>query len=158
MSSVQKSRTFLTEFIIVILFFSISAVILLNVFVKANDKSKEGKILDECSLITRNLEAQLTHDMGENIDRDSIRQVVEERLDDNGFIKKDEGIYVKYLDKDFKDTDEKQGIYKIKLVVAIDDSNEFSSIVSYAINYTNIEGAKEYYDASFNKIIIGKEE
>lgn len=158
MSSVQKIRTFLTEFIIVILFFSISAVILLNVFVKANDKSKEGKILDECSLITRNLEAQLTHDMGENKDRDSISQVVEERLDDNGFIKKDEGVYVKYLDKDLKDTDEKQGIYKIKLVVAIDDSNEFSSIVSYAINYTNIEGSKEYYDASFNKIIIGKEE
>lgn len=158
MSSVEKSRTFLTEFIIVVLFFSISAVILLGVFVKANDLSKDALILDKCSMITRNLEALLTYDMGENIDKDSISRIVEERLNDNHFIKKDNDVYVGYLDNEFNLTDEKEAVYKIKLVVAIDDSNNFSNIVSYAIKYSNVEGSKEYYDVSFNKIIIGKEE
>ena len=157
MSDVEKSRTFLTEFIIVILFFSVSAVILLGVFVKANDKSKAGIILDKCSLITRDLEARLSFEEAELKDN-TIEQLVHKKLIDNGFLNKDKDIYVKYLDKDFKTTSEKEAAYKATIVVALDDSNTFSNIISYGIKYTSIDGEKEYYEVSFNKIILGKEE
>lgn len=157
MNGVEKSRTFLTEFIIVILFFSVSAVILLGVFVKANDKSKTGIILDKCSLITRDLEAKLSFEETELKDN-TIEQLVHKKLSDNGFLSNGKTVYVKYFDKDFKETEEKEAVYKAALVVAIDDSNTFSNIISYGIKYTSIDGKKEYYEVSFNKIILGKEE
>ena len=157
MNGVEKSRTFLTEFIIVILFFSVSAVILLGVFVKANDKSKTGIILDKCSLITRDLEAKLSFEETELKDN-TIEQLVHKKLSDNGFLSNGKTVYVKYFDKDFKETEEKEAVYKVALVVVIDDSNTFSNIISYGIKYTSIDGKKEYYEVSFNKIILGKEE
>lgn len=42
--------------------------------------------------------------------------------------------------------------------MVLDDSNTFSNIISYGIKYTSIDGKKEYYEVSFNKIILGKEE
>lgn len=157
MNGVEKSRTFLTEFIIVILFFSVSAVILLGVFVKANDKSKTGIILDKCSLITRDLEAKLSFEETELKDN-TIEQLVHKRLSDNGFLSNGKTVYVKYFDKDFKETEEKEAVYKAALVVVLDDSNTFSNIISYGIKYTSIDDKKEYYEVSFNKIILGKEE
>lgn len=157
MNGVEKSRTFLTEFIIVILFFSVSAVILLGVFVKANDKSKTGIILDKCSLITRDLEAKLSFEETELKDN-TIERLVHKRLSDNGFLSNGKTVYVKYFDKDFKETEEKEAVYKAALVVVLDDSNTFSNIISYGIKYTSIDGKKEYYEVSFNKIILGKEE
>ena len=157
MNGVEKSRTFLTEFIIVILFFSVSAVILLGVFVKANDKSKTGIILDKCSLITRDLEAKLSFEETELKDN-TIEQLVYKKLSDNGFLSNGKTVYVKYFDKDFKETEEKEAVYKAALVVVLDDSNTFSNIISYGIKYTSIDGKKEYYEVSFNKIILGKEE
>lgn len=157
MNGVEKSRTFLTEFIIVILFFSVSAVILLGVFVKANDKSKTGMILDKCSLITRDLEAKLSFEETELKDN-TIEQLVHKKLSYNGFLSNGKTVYVKYFDKDFKETEEKEAVYKAVLVVVLDDSNTFSNIISYGIKYTSIDDKKEYYEVSFNKIILGKEE
>lgn len=157
MNGVEKSRTFLTEFIIVILFFSVSAVILLGGFVKANGKIKTGIILDKCSLITRDLEAKLSFEETELKDN-TIEQLVHKKLSDNGFLSNGKTVYVKYFDKDFKETEEKEAVYKAVLVVVLDDSNTFSNIISYGIKYTSIDGKKEYYEVSFNKIILGKEE
>lgn len=157
MNGVEKSRTFLTEFIIVILFFSVSAVILLGVFVKANDKSKTGIILDKCSLITRDLEAKLSFEETELKDN-TIEQLVHKKLSDNGFLSNGKTVYVKYFDEDFKETEKKEAVYKAVLVVVLDDSNTFSNIISYGIKYTSIDDKKEYYEVSFNKIILGKEE
>ena len=139
------------------MFFSVSAVILLGVFVKANDKSKTGIILDKCSLITRDLEAKLSFEETELKDN-TIEQLVHKKLSDNGFLSNGKTVYVKYFDKDFKETEEKEAVYKAVLVVVLDDSNTFSNIISYGIKYTSIDGKKEYYEVSFNKIILGKEE
>lgn len=43
MKNIGRVRAFLTEFVLVILFFSLSAVIALQLFLKANDKSEESK-------------------------------------------------------------------------------------------------------------------
>lgn len=43
MKNIGKVRAFLTEFVLVILFFSLSAVIALQLFLKANDKSELSK-------------------------------------------------------------------------------------------------------------------
>lgn len=43
MNGIGKTRAFLTEFVIVILFFSLSVVIALQLFLKADEKSKDSK-------------------------------------------------------------------------------------------------------------------
>ena len=45
MKNIGKVRAFLTEFVLVILFFSLSAVIALQLFLKANDKSEQSRNL-----------------------------------------------------------------------------------------------------------------
>lgn len=158
MNSVEKNRTFLTEIIIVILFFSISAVVLVNVFAKADEKSREGKLLTEFSIMTRSLEAQLTGDFGDGIENNVIGDIVNQIIISNGFVNKGEAVFVKYLDKELNKADLENGVYKVTVVAAVDNSNEFSSIVSYELRYTDIEENKEYYSVSFNKLVLGKEE
>lgn len=54
MNRFEKTRAFLTEFIIVILFFSIAAVITLQLFVKSGDISKSTNASLEVCIIAQN--------------------------------------------------------------------------------------------------------
>ena len=51
MKNIGRVRAFLTEFVLVILFFSLSAVIALQLFLKANDKSELSKNMTMAHII-----------------------------------------------------------------------------------------------------------
>ncbi|MBE5937492.1 MAG: type II secretion system protein [Lachnospiraceae bacterium] len=59
MVSRDRTRAFLTEFIIVILFFSVAAVIVVQLFAAAYGKSKKAKELTDAGIIITNVSEQI---------------------------------------------------------------------------------------------------
>lgn len=100
----DRTRAFLTEFIIVVLFFSIAAVVTIQLFVAASEKSKDAKeYTNAYALITDKAERILAAE-----DIDSLRQICSA---------------VEYYDKDFVDTDEKNAVYTLYCNMNIDEAS-----------------------------------
>lgn len=66
-----KSRAFLTEFLIVILFFSISAVIIVQLFVNASDKINESTNKTKANLLITNA----IEDVKNKIENDTLKDI-----------------------------------------------------------------------------------
>lgn len=77
MKNIGRVRAFLTEFVLVILFFSLSAVIALQLFLKANDKSEESKNMTMAYII-----AERT---AEEIKAAAMNKSANENMEDNLF-------------------------------------------------------------------------
>lgn len=65
-----KSRAFLTEFLIVILFFSISAVIIVQLFVNASDKINESTDKTKANLLITNTIEDIKYKIENNTFKD----------------------------------------------------------------------------------------
>ncbi|MBE5948705.1 MAG: type II secretion system protein [Lachnospiraceae bacterium] len=69
MKNIGKVRAFLTEFVLVILFFSLSAVIALQLFLKANDKSEQSRNLTMAYMVAeQTAEAIKSVDVDESLE------------------------------------------------------------------------------------------
>lgn len=151
MNDIGKSRSFLTEFIIVILFFSIASVVVLNTYSKANDKSRESQFLAGASLEAENIEANLCnleydYDNPLMADNNSVNVKLNEYgFGDNKTI---------YYDEKFNKTEKDNAKYIGKIVVMLDESREYSKVISYELTFTAENDEKLVYSISFNKIIF----
>ena len=117
MQRLEKTRAFLTEFIIVILFFTISSVITVQLFVAANKKSAESISITQGYLKAETLAEQIKANIDfskENVIYDYMTKEAGYILDEN----KDNEYYFQYFDKDYKETDKDDayiyGIVSIK--------------------------------------------
>lgn len=78
----SKSSLFLMELIIVILFFSLTSAVCLQVFVKANDYSKQTVALNQASLWCTNV-GELFEEYGNDIT--TIQSIVDREFTDSRF-------------------------------------------------------------------------
>ena len=133
MKKLNKTRAFLTEFIIVILFFSIAAVITIQLYAKANDTSKRNEEL---------------------IDSVICAQTVAENIKSEIAVYNSEGIYVKYRDKDMNYVDDKD-FYEEKVIVSVVDeaSSQVGTLYDYEIIIINSETNKEIYSLVMSKYV-----
>jgi len=119
MHRLEKTRAFLTEFIIVILFFTISSVIVVKLYVAANEDINESVYLTESSVITENIceEIKAYKDFS---DKDGIIHNL--MVDKYKFIKSDESLerYYMYYDKNFKKTSEKDAYFILYVTVNVE--------------------------------------
>lgn len=129
----NKTRAFLMEFIIVILFFSIAAVITLQLFANANNKSEANDDVIDAVICAQSV-------------AENIRAEVSEY--------NEEGIYTKYLDNDFNYVTE-DAYYEEKVIVSI--SNEHSldigTLFEYEIIISSVEDSKEIYSLKMSKYV-----
>ena len=129
----NKTRAFLMEFIIVILFFSIAAVITLQLFANANNKSEANDDMIDAVICVQSV-------------AENIRAEVSEY--------NEEGIYTKYLDNDFNYVTE-DAYYEEKVIVSI--SNEHSldigTLFEYEIIISSVEDSKEIYSLKMSKYV-----
>lgn len=133
MQKLNKTRAFLTEFIIVILFFSIAAVITIQLFAKANDKSKKNEEL---------------------IDAVICAQMVAEQIKSEVALYNSEGIYVKYRDEDLNYVNEKDYLEEKVIVSAVDDiSSEAGILYNYEIIIINSNTDEEMYSLIMSKYV-----
>lgn len=129
----NKTRAFLMEFVIVVLFFSVAAVITLQLFANANNKSE-----DNDDMINAVICAQTV--------AENIRSEVSEY--------DDEGIYIKYMDRDMNYVDE-EAYYEEKVVVSIDKeaSSELGQLYNYKIIIIDSNKNKEIYSLNLSKYV-----
>ena len=133
MQKLNKTRAFLTEFIIVILFFSIAAVITIQLFAKANDKSKKNEEL---------------------IDAVICAQMVAEQIKSEVALYNSDGIYVKYRDKDMNYVSEKDYLEEKVIVSAVDEiSSETGTLYNYEIIIINSSTNEEIYSLVMSKYV-----
>lgn len=96
MGNRDRTRAFLTEFIIVVLFFSIASVLTLQLFVVASSTSKDAKALNNAGmLIETTIEEILAIDSKEEV--------------------KDEEILTRYYDSNWKETTKEKCYYVLKV-------------------------------------------
>jgi hypothetical protein len=133
MQKLNKTRAFLTEFIIVILFFSIAAVITIQLFANANDKSNKNEEL---------------------IDAVICAQTVAENIKSEIAIYNSEGIYTKYRDKDMNYVSEKD-YFEEKVIVSVVDSaiSEAGMLYNYEIIILNSITNEEIYSLNMSKYV-----
>ncbi|NLL93286.1 MAG: hypothetical protein GX225_03945 [Clostridiales bacterium] len=156
MNNIQRNRTFLTEFIIVILFFSIASVIIVNLYVKANDKSEASYNLTKASILCENLATELN-----NISYDYDNPIIstlgdaspEQVLLENGFEKIGRGKYTSNYDEKFELV-YSESAFLVTLTTSVDDSYEHSKIVSYHILVSEIDGRSVVYELDTTKIVL----
>ena len=96
MERLNKTRAFLTEFIIVILFFSVAAVIAINLYVEADQRNDES--------VLKSLLSMQVQSVAENIraQKDNYSSI---------------GMYTEYLDEDMCTIDEKKAQYMQKIIL-----------------------------------------
>ncbi len=99
MKNIGKVRAFLTEFVLVILFFSLSAVIALQLFLKANDKSELSKNMTMAYIVAEQTAEAIRSEEGE--------VSLEELLDRKGC----------WYDKEWKLCDETEAKFVLSLSV-----------------------------------------
>lgn len=129
----NKTRAFLMEFIIVILFFSIAAVITLQLFANANSKSRDNDDMINAVICAQSV--------AENI-----------RAEVSDYNK--EGIYTKYLDSDFNYVED-GAYYEEKVIVSLieDYSSEIGTLYEYEIIISNVGDNKEIYSLTMSKYV-----
>lgn len=132
----DRTRAFLTEYIIVVMFFAIAAVITIQLFVSASKKSTEAKEKTNAYIIITNfVEDIMALDSSEDI--------------------KDNNYYNVCYDKDFNVVTEKESIYKLTVNFRLSNENTGSggSLLSgdvYIIKNNNVI-AKTYISRYFKK-------
>lgn len=134
MNRLEKTRAFLTEFIIVILFFTISAVITVQLFVKANKKSN-----DSISITKGNFKSEtLIEELKANIRQDGISGAEYYMTDTVSYIKSDTGLYYQYFDKDFNVVGEDDA-YVLGKVIINTDKRLQGNLYTVKVSFENTE-------------------
>ena len=133
MRKLNKTRAFLTEFIIVILFFSIAAVITIQLFAKANETSNKNE---------------------EMIDAVICAQMVAEQIKSEVTLYNSEGIYTKYRDKNMNYVSKKDYLEE-KVIVTIDEevSSKVGVLYNYEIIVLNSNTDEEVYSLTMSKYV-----
>lgn len=133
MKKLNKTRAFLTEFIIVILFFSIAAVITIQLYANANDTSNKNEEL---------------------IDAVICAQTVAENIKSEIAVYNSEGIYIRYKDKDMNYVEDKD-YYEEKVIVSVVDegTTEVGTLYNYEIIIINSNTNEEIYSLSMSKYV-----
>ncbi len=154
MKANEKSRAFLTEFIIVILFFSIAAVIVVNIFVKANEKSKESYELTHITYLLENMEEAISncsynYDNPLDVQDSELKNV----LESFGFVNEN-GIYISYYNSSYVKCIKEDAKYVVNIEMALDESKNYSKILSFSIKTSKASNALEVYSISFNKLLM----
>lgn len=134
MEKLNKTRAFLTEFIIVILFFSVAAVITMELYAEANNMNNENRWLSDSVIHT---------------------QSVAEKIKAGVIYYNDEGIYTKYLNKDMEYVDQEQAFFEEKVIVSIlgTEIEDAGKLYSYDIVIDNIDSGKEIYSLNIRQYV-----
>lgn len=132
----DRTRAFLTEYIIVVMFFAIAAVITIQLFVTASKKSTEAKEKTNAYIIITNFVEDI---MALNSSKDI----------------KDNNDYNVYYDKDFNVVTEKESIYKLTVDFRLSNektarNGSFLCGNVYIVKNNNVI-AKTYTSRYFNK-------
>lgn len=137
MEKLNKTRAFLTEFIIVILFFSVAAVITIGLYVEANNKNDESVLLAKVSLQA---------------------QSIAENIRSNQSIYGNEGIYTEFLDEGMNIVDEDEAMYQQKIIVSKvqDESITAGNLYQYDILYVDLDTERDIYSLSLNQYKSGE--
>ncbi len=137
MEKLNKTRAFLTEFIIVILFFSVAAVITIGLYVEANNKNDESVLLAKVSLQA---------------------QSIAENIRSNQSIYSNEGIYTEFLDEGMNIVDEDEAMYQQKIIVSKvqDESITAGVLYQYDILYVELDTERDIYSLSLNQYKSGE--
>ena len=132
MVKLNKTRAFLTEFIIVILFFSVAAVITMELYVEAHNMGEDNVHISNATIY-----AQST---AENIRAGSV------------YFGKD-GIFSEYLDNNMEITDESSAVYLKKVVVSVvdEESTDNGTMRRYSIIISDAQNGKEWYSLEFKQ-------
>lgn len=133
MKRLNKTRAFLTEFLIVILFFSIAAVITIQLFANTSKKSKENEDLINAVICA---------------------QTVAENIRSQATTYNSEGIYTKYIDKNLIYT-ESDALYEEKIIVKInaEASSDIGTMYDYDIMILDLETNEEIYTMKMSKYV-----
>lgn len=135
MEKLNKTRAFLTEFIIVILFFSVAAVITMELYAEANNMNNENRWLSDSVIHT---------------------QSVAEKIKAGVIYYNDEGIYTKYLNEDMEYVEQEQAFFEEKVIVSIlgtDIEKDAGTLYSYDIVIDNIDSGKEIYSLNVRQYV-----
>lgn len=134
MESLNKTRAFLTEFIIVILFFSIATVIIIRLYVEADGINDKSLALSKAAM-----QAQ------------SVSECI--RADESLYGQP--GIYTEYLDKDMYFVSEDMAEYVQKIVVnSIDEvDNTYGEMYEYNIVIESLKDRNTIYALSLRRYI-----
>lgn len=129
----NKTRAFLMEFIIVILFFSVAAVITLQLFANANSKSEANKDMINAVICAQSV-------------AENIRAEVS--------VYNKEGIYTKHLDSDLNYVEE-EGYYEEKVIVSLveEKSSDIGVLYEYEIIISSIRDDKEIFTLTMSKYV-----
>lgn len=132
MEKLNKTRAFLTEFIIVILFFSFAAVIAIGLYVEANRKNDESVLLSKASMQAQSV-------------AESIRA-------DNSVYDK-EGIYTEYLDENMNIVSEDEATYAQKIIVTAINSGDsaIGTEYQYKIIIVDADSDENVFEISLHK-------
>lgn len=152
----EKSRSFLTEFIIVILFFSIAAVIVVSVFVKANTRSKDSSELTQITFLAQNIETALNNvNYNYELPLNKEGEVVD-TLSTLGF-KQEESYYIAYFNDKFDVCSKENAKFIAIMDAAVDETHEYSKIVSFNLEFKKQSNDETVYSISFNKLLLNEE-
>ena len=137
MERLNKTRAFLTEFIIVILFFSVAAVIAINLYVEADQRNDES--------VLKSLLSMQVQSVAENIraQKDNYSSI---------------GMYTEYLDEDMCTIDEKKAQYMQKIIVSVvgDKVMTTGREYKYDIVISDIDSEEELFSLTFRQYVSGE--
>lgn len=133
MKRLNKTRAFLTEFLVVILFFSIAAVITIQLFANTNKKSNDNEHMINAVICA---------------------QTVAENIRSRVTTYNDKGIYIKYLDENLNYTEE-ESVYEEKVIVNIneEESTEIGTVYDYNIIIINSQTQEKIYSINMTKYV-----
>lgn len=134
MNRLEKTRAFLTEFIIVILFFTISAVITVRLFVEANKKSNDSINITKGNIMSETIIEELKT----NISRDGINGAEYYMSEDESYIKEDTGLYYQYFDKEFNVVSKDDAYVLGKVVIKTDEKLQ-GNLYTVTVSFENTE-------------------
>ncbi len=138
MERLNKTRAFLTEFIIVILFFSVAAVITINLYVEANRRNDENLLMERVSMQAQSV-AENIRAKKEYYSKSSMHT---EFLDeDMNIVREDEATYVQrvivsHINKDDKMVGKE---YQYDIVISLIENNQ----VLYSLKFRQYVGKEE---------------
>lgn len=134
MNRLEKTRAFLTEFIIVILFFTISAVITVQLFVEANKKSNDSISITKGNLLSETIIEELKA----SISQDGISGAEKYMSEDISYIKEGTGLYYQYFDKELNVVN-KDDAYVLGKVIIETDEKQQGSLYTVQVSFENTE-------------------
>ena len=134
MNRLEKTRAFLTEFIIVILFFTISAVITVQLFVEANKKSNDSISITKGNIMSETLIEELKA----SISRDGISGAKQYMSETASYLTEDIGLYYQYFDKEFNVTGKADAYVLGKVIIETDEKPQ-GNLYTVTVSFENAE-------------------